>query len=830
MKNMKKQIQNDRIQVTVLGGGREIGANSYLLQWGDANILLDAGQDPQSELSDALVPIHRIPNKLDAMIITHSHFDHIGSMPFIWNKRNPKKIITQKFSRPIIEMMTKSTVLHMRNFDQDSQKYAYSESYSFFNLKKLISLLRETSYPYNHTFKVTDKISGFFFNAGHILGSSGIVLTDGDYTFAYTGDIALKDHGIHRGVDLPKMENLDCLMIESTTSSEENPINEEEQWHYFFDKINDAYERKSRILIPAFALGRSQDVVALIGYGKRTGKIHQNIPVHLVGSGNRISKIYEKYKNELRQEILPKSLSDDYKPARFGDIQSIYKSYVRDKQTAIIVATNGMMGPGSPAAVLASKMVHNPDETIIFSGYQAPTTLGYEVLNSKTGSIVDFGEDKIENIQINTPHIYQVRMSGHGSKADMVTIADALGPNNIGVIHGAPSSVNNLIKELQNNHTTVLGPEKGETLLLRTPGDKSMRAKSDIKAQIITVGTSLLVNFKKTRKGKHPTAKNLVEFLHNNKDKSKACSAEIQTMNGIDIKRGDYLYFISSGDEDGLMCGEALSQAYNQFGYYSKNIPIPGLTKNYDSFKKFGLPQFIQALVNIIESHGNNANIIATGGFKAETAYAAMVGSLTEVSVYYIHEDFQNVIELPGLPVGLDFSAWTTYFNTIEFVLMQNKIKKAREIIDTQLPSYMNILFDEDEDLKQIILTPIGQLVKRLHSEYILSQEQIMTLMCGAKRKHLWGTGNIKIKEIPNKEIRLILERFQMQQAFIREMRLGKMLAETAKQNLIKFHHRENEKVFYHLLTPNGGQELVIHTYSGVEKEFVNRVGETIMV
>ena len=93
MKNMKKQIQNDRIQVTVLGGGREIGANSYLLQWGDANILLDAGQDPQSELSDALVPIHRIPNKLDAMIITHSHFDHIGSLPFIFSNRNPKKII-----------------------------------------------------------------------------------------------------------------------------------------------------------------------------------------------------------------------------------------------------------------------------------------------------------------------------------------------------------------------------------------------------------------------------------------------------------------------------------------------------------------------------------------------------------------------------------------------------------------------------------------------------------------------------------------------------------------------------------------------------------------
>ncbi len=102
--------------------------------------------------------------------------------------------------------------------------------------------------------------------------------------------------------------------------------------------------------------------------------------------------------------------------------------------------------------------------------------------------------------------------------------------------------------------------------------------------------------------------------------------------------------------------------------------------------------------------------------------------------------------------------------------------------------------------------------------------------MCGAKRKHMWGSGNVKIKEIPNKEIRLILNRFQMHQAFIREMRLGKMLAETSKHSMIKFHHRENEKIFYHLLTPNGAQEMIIHTYSGVEKEFVNRVGKTIQV
>ena len=827
MNNQKKRKQNDRIDITVLGGGREIGANSYLLQWGDSNILLDAGQNPQAELSDALVPVHRIPNNLDAIIITHSHRDHIGSLQFISNKRNPKCIITQEFSYPIIAAMMKNTAFFMQRIDQASKKYSYSKSYTVDNLQGLKELMRKTSYPYEEVFNVTDKITGFFFDAGHILGSSGIVLTDGDYTFAYTGDTALKDHGIHRGAKLPIIKNLDCLMIESTMSSEENPPVEEEEWKSFFDKINDAYERKSRILIPAFALGRSQDIVALIGYGKRTGKINQEIPVHLFGHGKTITKIYEKYKQELRKEIIPESFYDDITPSGRMKIQEIYKRYWLENRTAIIIATSGMMSQNTPAAVLAAEMVKDPDETIIFSGYQAPRTLGYEVLNSMTGSIIDFGVDNYEPIPINTSHRYQVRLSGHGSEAEMVTIANNLKPNNIVVIHGESSSVDHLMNELQDNRNTVLGPHKGETLLLRTPDSNQIRAKSDIKAQIVTVGTSLWVNFENNRGKKDPTLENLVEYLIDEKENPRAPTAEIQTMNGLDIEMGDYLYFISSGSEKGRICGEALSKAYDRLGFYSVNIPIPRLTKDYDEFEKYGLPHFIQTLVNIIENHGNNANIIATGGYKAETAYATMVGSLTRVSVFYIHEDFENVIELPGLPVGLNFSAWTTYINTIDSVLSQNKIKKARDIIAKRLPPYMNILFNEDKDLDQIILTPMGQLVKRLHSEYILSQDEIMTLMCDREKEHMWGSGKIMIKEIPDKEIRLILNQFQMHQAFIREMRLGKELAESSRQNMIEFHHSENGKVFYHLLTPNGGQELIIQTYSGVEKELINRVGIT---
>ena len=88
--------------------------------------------------------------------------------------------------------------------------------------------MKKNVYNYNQEFKVSDKITGYFFDAGHILGSSGIVLTDGDYSFVYTGDIALKNHGVHNGAKLPDLKNINCILTESTTSSELKPVIEKE--------------------------------------------------------------------------------------------------------------------------------------------------------------------------------------------------------------------------------------------------------------------------------------------------------------------------------------------------------------------------------------------------------------------------------------------------------------------------------------------------------------------------------------------------------------------------------------------------------------------------
>lgn len=824
-----KSIDN-RIQLTVLGGGQEIGANSYLIKWGNKNILIDAGQNPQKELSDALVPIHRIPKKLDAMIISHAHLDHIGSIPFIFQKRSPSKIISQEYSRPIITRMIMNTAVFLKKFARESQEYEYSKSYYWNKIGILEKEMKKNAYPYHEKFSVSDKITGYFFDAGHILGSSGIVLTDGDYTLIYTGDIALHSHGIHNGAKLPNIKNVNCLMIESTTASETVHVEEREQWKNLFNWINDAYRRKSRVLIPTFALGRSQDVVSLIAYGKLKGEIDENIHVFLGGLGIAISEIYEEFPTKLRKKLYSKSLFQMFETISYDELKPTYLEYLNNNETAIFILTNGMMAKGTPSSIIGKMMVENPNETIIFSGYQATSTLGYEVLNAKENDIVDFGEHEVESINIKSPHRYQIRLSGHGSRQEMNDIISHFKPTNVAIIHGDKSSVNNLVEDVKHQNRVVIGPKTGESLLLRTENNKIMRSKSDIKAHIITVGTSLIGNYIRKTAKKNPQHIDLVDIIVETQGNRNAMSAEIQTMMGIDISKDDQLYFISSGDKQGQLSGNALADAYEHLGYSTKNIVINNLTKDFKQFQNFGLPEFIHTIVDLIEDHSKNINIIATGGFKAETAFATLVGALMKVPVHYIHEDFQTVIEMPGLPIGIDFSIWTTYFNTVEIILMQSNLKYAQHIIDNQLPPFLGILFKKDYDLQQMVLTPIGELINRLHSEYILLQENIMILNCGLNHKHIWGSGRVNINHLPNQELRIILNRFQLHSSFIREMRIGKEIEITSKNVIVKFHHIESKKVFYHILTQNGGQEIIVHTYVGVEKEFVNRIGKTITI
>jgi len=823
-------MKQGKIQLTVLGGGREIGANSYLLQWGDYHILLDSGMNPEKLGAGALVPLERIPERLDAIIVTHGHFDHTGSLPFIYHHRQVKRVYVPEVAYLIIVRMLKNTARLIAEEGSKSAPYLFAQSYIREKTGELFNHLKKNRHPYNQPFELLPGIEATFFNAGHVLGSSGVVLTDGDYTFCYTGDLNLASHGVHRAARLPRLSELDFLLMESTTAGEESSISESQIWSEFYRQIQAAVKSQARVLIPAFALGRTQDVLGLVNLGKRRGLIPAELPVYLTGLGNAITEIYNQYYRELRGLFNKQSFSGTYQTLDYRNLNETYESLRQKQQAAIFIATNGMLQECSPSARLAKEMVQFSNEYILFTGYVGPQSLGYKVLHCPVGQEVDFRDGTgTPAVRVQTPHRYNVRISAHASLSDLVKTCMLFKPRNCAVIHGASQSVSNLIERLAKSDQLAYGPEVFETLILRRGTDKTMHSLREVPAVIITVGTSILTNYRRQFPNTRPDDRALLQFIEHQAEQPNAGSAELQTVRGLDFPDNTLYYFIATDDSDGELCATALVRYLEKKNRAAKLVKIEGLCKDFSRFQDIGLPNLVNAIIDIIENHARQVQIIATGGFKAETAYATLIGALAKVAVYYIHEDFSNLIQFPPLPLGIDFEIYAGYSNYIQAVLGAPSIDRGRQILERLIPKELHVLFVANPDYNQLRLTPMGLVIQRLMREYLTQQPRELYLEYPKRVKHLWGTGKLNLQQMPDPVVRLILQRLLAYTPWIKRLKLGELINVRTDEYRLEFQNRQGDTLVYRIHTPYGAQDLKIEAFPGISGILLQKLGKKIM-
>ncbi|HDT12223.1 MAG TPA: MBL fold metallo-hydrolase, partial [Candidatus Marinimicrobia bacterium] len=183
------------MHLKILGGGQEIGANAYLLEWHGRQILLDAGMNPVEQSYHSLIPADEI-GSLDAVIISHGHFDHIGSLPLAYKLCSPRHVFMPEEGFDIVRRMLWNTANVITKLDAQSRDYTFARAYERLNLNALFEQVSYDTKAYDQEFQVTPEITGRFFNAGHVLGSAGIILSDGEKSVVYTGDISVNPHGI----------------------------------------------------------------------------------------------------------------------------------------------------------------------------------------------------------------------------------------------------------------------------------------------------------------------------------------------------------------------------------------------------------------------------------------------------------------------------------------------------------------------------------------------------------------------------------------------------------------------------------------------------------
>ncbi|MEW6259565.1 MAG: MBL fold metallo-hydrolase [Thermodesulfobacteriota bacterium] len=767
------------ISLCILGGGREIGANSYLLRWGDYQILLDAGFNPAKIGYDALPHLDLIDNDgLDAIIITHAHLDHIGSLPYIVNHhfKIGAKIFMTEPTAALIPIMLMETVkaLERESILRENQ-YFYHHYFDRSIVREYLQSYFEVRYI-DVPFEVLPGISCQFFHAGHILGAVGVILRDKDTTIVYTGDFGTEGQEWIEGCHIPNGVKADCLIIEGTHGGDDESGNKarEEEITRLRNRIAERLNNGGHVLIPSFALGRTQEMLALLDKWMTEGSIPSETPV-MIHSGitGSINEIYTRYDG--RQGPHRRALGsicnivNGYLPSgSFASTDSL-----SDRPT-VFVFTSGMMARRTPSARLAEELIQDERNGIYFVGYVAPGDLGYELLNAKPGDKVCTDIHQNDWVEIRTPNIERFSLSAHAGFRDLLRVSKEYDPSLVLWVHGDEKALDRCAQELQRAGSEIQrawAPANREEIWISRQGRKILLPLKSLRAVIVTVGTSLLTGYQKGKKKIskiHPTLDQLKEYVLKHLDNLPKLSAETHILWHKPLETQDVLYLICGDNPDVKICGQVLQEFYGT-AHLVECIVVDGLRPEPESFENRGTINLVQELTRIIQAHSRNTVIHATGGFKGQIALATLLGILFHQPVTYLYEGFEKPVNLPPVPLDFDYSRIHSFREPF-FQLVDARNTAGMPDILNQLPEDLLCCFQRNPDSPHFCLTALGRAILKSYLEKAQNQAKEIPIRRDGSSGKLWGMNNRQREAILNPAIALIIERISRFRDMIIEM------------------------------------------------------------
>lgn len=231
-----------------------------------------------------------------------------------------------------------------------------------------------------------------------------------------------------------------------------------------------------------------------------------------------------------------------------------------------------------------------------------------------------------------------------------------------------------------------------------------------MKTIINSVGTSLLGNFHRSRQ-EDPTLDALVRFA--NEVGPTVASAELNALDRMKVEKRDRLVFLHSDTPEGEMCALALARyCQNKLDVEAIALRIAQLEYSTEKFKKRGLRVFANALIQQVDQARKLGDVAinATGGFKAQIAFATAVGLILQVPVYYIHEQFDALIEMPMLPIGWDYASLVHIEPVLDRVnegIEAAELERMLQSYDPATRDQVMRLLDDDEEF--VVFSDIGQ-------------------------------------------------------------------------------------------------------------------------
>lgn len=404
-----------------IGGGNEIGASSYFIQLNGVRFLLDSGirlgADESFPRFTALVEQGILDGlwDLDAVLVSHGHLDHVGSLPVVVGEAKEIPIYTTWPTKDIVEAQLKP-----RRVDE---AFVDIQVVNEFNEKRVQRVI-ENIVPTGWGQPIHIKDSQItFFPAGHILGGAMIYIETDSANVLFTGDFTPFDQMTVPGYRVPDNLEVDLLITESTYGYQEtkHTNNVAAEREIFALKIEKCLEGNGNVLIPAFAIGRSQEIALILQSLIYEGKL-EPFTIYIDGLAQYFCEIYERHKVkvfDVNTQKAPRDLE--------GNL---------DVFSGIIVASSGMLLDKSASAKYAEKILPDPQSTIFFSGYLDEESPGRKLdwLSRNKGE--SFWLNR-KNIPVNAT-VDAYRLSAHTDNEGILTLIEKLHPQKVIFVHGVP--------------------------------------------------------------------------------------------------------------------------------------------------------------------------------------------------------------------------------------------------------------------------------------------------------------------------------------------------------------------------------------------------------
>ncbi|MGE9270460.1 MAG: MBL fold metallo-hydrolase, partial [Verrucomicrobiales bacterium] len=369
----------------------EIGANSYLLDTGKSRIVLDAGMHPKEEGLAALPRFNELEEgSIDAAIVTHSHLDHIGTLPVLAREQPQAKLFFSPAAAELGFAMLHNSV----NVMQSKRDELGIDVYPLFSHKDLDDIestieLRSIERPFDLDFHGDAQAT--FHDAGHVLGSVGVTIESQGHRLLYTGDVNFESSTLIKGAHFPE-EKVDTLVIETTRGNNPRPedFTREAEEYRFAESIAKTLKRGGAVLIPVFAVGKTQEVLTMLHRFKREGLLPPGTPVVIGGLSTKMTVIYDRFGKGATRRT-----DDDFRILADRDVKA--GSRKRNRKRASIVPepgtiyclSSGMMTEKTVSNAFArAGFLENAKNSLLFVGYADPASPAGHIRAAKPGSEV----------------------------------------------------------------------------------------------------------------------------------------------------------------------------------------------------------------------------------------------------------------------------------------------------------------------------------------------------------------------------------------------------------------------------------------------------------